>query len=154
MAIQDELKLFVEKFKLENGRIPTQNEIFKATGRAAKTIKSYLIEGVDYAKPLTKLEAAKLGGKKPTGITEVSDDLVKQFKDLKFTHISPTLETTKAGSKMIRVLISGPIANDFKIKSFTGSTEEIYQKRKKDIEDLLLSFKPKFNSLGVAIAII
>ena len=42
---------------------------------------------------------------------------------------------------------------DFKIKSFTGSTEEIYQKRKKDIEDLLLSFKPKFNSLGVAIAI-
>ena len=54
MAIQDELKLFVENFKLENGRIPTQNEIFKATGRAAKTIKSYLIEGVDYAKPLTK----------------------------------------------------------------------------------------------------
>jgi len=43
--------------------------------------------------------------------------------------------------------------NDFKIKSFTGSTEEIYQKRKKDIEDLLLSFKPKFNSLGVGIAI-
>ena len=43
--------------------------------------------------------------------------------------------------------------NDFKIKSFTGSIEEIYQKRKKDIEDLLLSFKPKFNSLGVAIAI-
>ena len=42
---------------------------------------------------------------------------------------------------------------DFKIRSFTGSTEEIYQKRKKDIEDLLLSFKPKFNSLGVAIAI-
>ena len=41
---------------------------------------------------------------------------------------------------------------DFKIKSFTGSTEEIYQKRKNDIEDLLLSFKPKFNSLGVAIA--
>ena len=72
MAIQDELKLFVEKFKLENGRIPTQNEIFKATGRAAKTIKSYLIEGVDYAKPLTKLEAAKLGGKKATGITKVN----------------------------------------------------------------------------------
>ena len=81
-GIADELKDFVEKFKLENGRIPTQNEIIKATGRAAKTIKSYLVEGVDYAKPLTKLEAAKLGGKKPTGVTEVSDDLVKQFKDL------------------------------------------------------------------------
>ena len=43
--------------------------------------------------------------------------------------------------------------NDFKIKSFTGSTEEIYQKRINDIEDLLLSFNPKFNSLGIAIAI-
>ena len=43
--------------------------------------------------------------------------------------------------------------DDFKIKSFTGSTEEIYQKRKKEIEDLLLSFKPKSDSLGVAIAI-
>ena len=43
--------------------------------------------------------------------------------------------------------------DDYEIKSFTGSTEEIYQKRKKDIENLLLSFKPKFNSLGVAIAI-
>ena len=43
--------------------------------------------------------------------------------------------------------------DDYEIKSFTGSTEEIYQKRKKDIENLLLSFKLKFNSLGVAIAI-
>ena len=85
MAIQDELKLFVEEFKRTNGRIPTQNEIIKGTGRAAKTIKSYLVEGVDYAKPLTKLEAAKLGGRKATGITDVSDDLIKQFKNLKFT---------------------------------------------------------------------
>jgi len=43
--------------------------------------------------------------------------------------------------------------DDFKIKSFTGSTEEIYQKRKKEIEDLLLSFEPKSDSSGVAIAI-
>ena len=62
MAIQDELKLFVENFKLENGRIPTQNEIVKGTGKASTTIKKYLIEGTDFAKPLTKLEAAKLGG--------------------------------------------------------------------------------------------
>ena len=75
-GIANELKKFVEKFQIKNNRIPTQNEIVKGTGRAAKTIKSYLVEGTDYAKPLTKLEASKLGGKKPTGITEVSDDLV------------------------------------------------------------------------------
>ena len=35
MAIQDELKLFVEEFKKTNGRIPTQNEIVKATRKKA-----------------------------------------------------------------------------------------------------------------------
>ena len=35
-----------------------------------KQFKSYLIEGVDYAKPLTKLEKAKLGGQKATGINK------------------------------------------------------------------------------------
>ena len=134
-GIADELKEFIEKFKLENERIPTQNEIIKGTGRASKTIKSYLVEGVDYAKPLTKLEAAKLGGKKPTGITEVSDDLIKQFKDLKFTHISPTVETTKAGSKSFRVRFTGPIANDFKDIA-VPATKENLQKITNQIEDV------------------
>jgi len=137
-GIADELKDFVEKFKLENGRIPTQNEIIKGTGRASKTIKSYLVEGVDYAKPLTKLEAAKLGGKKPTGITEVSDDLVKQFKDLKFTHISPSIETTKAGSKSFRVRFTGPIANDFE-DIFLPATEENLQKITNQIDNIATS---------------
>ena len=136
MAIQDELKLFVEEFKRTNGRIPTQNEIIKGTGRASKTIKSYLVEGVDYAKPLTKLEAAKLGGKKPTGITEVSDDLVKQFKDLKFTHISPSVSTAPStGSKSFRVRFTGPIANDFK-DIFMPATEENLQKITNQIDDI------------------
>ena len=135
MAIRDELKLFVEEFKKTNGRIPTQNEIVKGTGRAAATIKSYLAEGIDYAKPLTKLEAARLGGKKPTGITEISDDLVKQFKDLKFTHISPSVETTKAGSKSFRVRFTGPIANDFKDIA-VPATEENLQKITNQIEDI------------------
>ena len=58
-GIADELKKFVKEFFAKNGRIPTQNEIFQGTGRAAKTIKSYLTEGVDYAKPISKTEAAK-----------------------------------------------------------------------------------------------
>ena len=116
MAIQDELKLFVENFKLENGRIPTQNEIFKATGRAAKTIKSYLIEGVDYAKPLTKLEAAKLGGQKATGITKVDSKLVKELKDLKVKGISLSVETSPAG------LVSTERDIPFTFKSFNSFT--------------------------------
>ena len=62
-GIADELKKFVQDFFAKNGRIPTQNEIVQGTGRAAKTIKSYLVEGKDYAKPLSKLEAAKLAAK-------------------------------------------------------------------------------------------
>ncbi len=133
--IEIELKEFVEKFKIKNGRIPTQQEIFKGTGRAAATIKSYLAEGIEYAKPLTKLEAAKLGGKKPTGITQVSDDLIKQFKNLKFIHISPSVETTKAGSKSFRVRFTGPIANDFK-DIFLPATEENLQKITNQIDDV------------------
>ena len=139
MAIQDELKLFIEEFKRINGRIPTQNEIVKGTGRAAKTIKSYLVEGVDYAKPLTKLEAAKLGGRKATGITDVSDDLIKQFKNLKFTHISPTVSTAPStGSKSFRVRFTGPIANDFK-DIFMPATEENLQKITNQIDDIATS---------------
>ena len=93
MAIQDELKLFIEEFKRTNGRIPTQNEIVKGTGRAAKTIKSYLVEGVDYAKPLTKLEAAKLGGRKATGITDVDSKLIKEFNKLKIKGIYPSIDS-------------------------------------------------------------
>ena len=135
MAIQDELKLFVEEFKKTKWKNSNSNEIVKVTGRVAKTIKSYLVEGVDYAKPLTKLEAAKLGGKKPTGIT-VSDDLVKQFKDLKFVHISPSLDTSKAGSKFFRVKFTGPIANDFK-DIFLPATKENLRIIANDIDDIV-----------------
>ena len=106
-------------------RLPTQDEIVKATGRAAKTIKSYFKEGVDYLKPMSKKESAKLGGKKPTGITTVTDDFVKNIKNLKATHISPTIETSKAGSKSIRVKFTGPIKNDFKDINLPATKENL-----------------------------
>ena len=37
-GIANELKKFVKKFQIENNRIPTQNEIFKGTGRALSLI--------------------------------------------------------------------------------------------------------------------
>ena len=117
-------------------RIPTQNELVQATGKAAATIKKYFKEGIDYLKPMDKKEAAKLGGKKPTGITTVSDDLVQQFKDLKATHISPSVETSKAGSKLFRVKFSGPIKNDFK-NIAVPATKENLKIIKKQVDDVV-----------------
>ena len=134
MAIQDELKLFVEQFKLENGRIPTQNEIIKGTGRASKTIKSYLVEGVDYAKPLTKLEAARLGGQKPTGITKVDPKLVKELKDLKVKGISLNVQTSPAGSKSFKVTFDKKL----NLKNiFLPATKENLEKIKTNISEVI-----------------
>ena len=134
MAIQDELKLFVEQFKLENGRIPTQNEIIKGTGRASKTIKSYLVEGVDYAKPLTKLEAARLGGQKPTGITKVNPKLVEEFKDLKVKGIGLNVQTSPAGSKSFKVTFDKKL----NLKNiFLPATKENLEKIKTNVREVI-----------------
>ena len=134
-GIAGELKEFIEKFKLENGRIPTQNEIIKGTGRASKTIKSYLLEGVDYAKPLTNLEAAKLGGRKLTGPLKVDKNLIKQFNELKIKGIYPSFETYKSGSKAFRVKfdkklglkeIGGPATKE-KLKEIKTTVSEVLE---------------------------
>ena len=134
-GIAEELKNFVEQFKLKNNRIPTQNEIFKGTGRAAKTIKSYLTEGTDFAKPLTNLEAAKLGGKKATGITKVNKNLINQFNELKIKGIYPSIETSRAGSKSFRVKfdkklglkeIGGPATKE-KLKEIKTTVSEVLE---------------------------
>ena len=119
-------------------RLPTQNEIVQATGKAAKTIKSYFKEGVDYLKPMSKKESAKLGGKKPTGITTVTDELAENVKDLKATHISPAIETTKAGSKSIRVKFTGPIKNEFKDINLPATKENLNLVKSK-IDDITKS---------------
>ena len=134
-GIAGELKEFIEKFKLENGRIPTQNEIIKGTGRASKTIKSYLVAGVDYAKPLTNLEAAKLGGRKLTGPLKVDKNLIKQFNELKIKGIYPSFETYKSGSKAFRVKfdkklglkeIGGPATKE-KLKEIKTTVSEVLE---------------------------
>ena len=137
---KSEILQIAKDLKEKLGRLPTQTEVAKEADIAIATVKSRLDEGVDFAKPLTKLEAAKLGGKKrpDTAVLEVSDDLVKKFKELKFVHISPSLDTTKAGSKKFRVKFSGPIANDF-ADIFVDATEENLQKIANDLEDIVES---------------
>ena len=96
---------FVEKFKLENNRVPTQTEIVRGTGKAAKTIKSYLEEGVDYAKLLTKAESARLGGRQAGVVKEVDIDafneLKKITKDIKGISIQVTGDKSKSAGLRI-----------------------------------------------------
>lgn len=133
---------FIEKFKLENNRTPTIMEVADGAKSSTASIRKYLEEGVDFVK--TDLsEVGKKGGKKSSVVrgekanvvSEVSDDLVKQFKDLKFTHISPSLETNSAGNKFFRVTFSGPIKNDFK-NIYRSATEENLQSIANEIDDI------------------
>jgi len=113
---KSEILQTAKDLKKKLGRLPTQTEVAKEANIAIQTVKNRLDEGVDFAKPLTKLEAAKLGGRKipDTAVSKVSDNLLKKYKNLKQIHVSPLLATTTAGSKIFRVNFTGPIANDFK----------------------------------------
>jgi hypothetical protein len=149
-GIADELKKFVQDFLAKNGRIPTQNEIVQGTGRAAKTIKSYLVEGKDYAKPLTKLEAAKLAGaksrivrgEKAGVVSEVSEDLVKRAKDLRVRGVSIVVDTNPAGNKFFKLKIT-----DKNIKKFGNeylpATEENLLKLQNKVETITSSSEYK-----------
>ena len=136
-GIADELKKFVQDFLAKNGRIPTQNEIIQGTGRAAKTIKSYLVEGKDYAKPLSKLEAAKLAGaksrivrgEKAGVVSEVSEDLVKRAKDLGIRGVRVISETNPAGNKFFRLKITDKNLQKafYKNKQFTATEASLLE---------------------------
>ena len=132
------MKAAAKKITDELDRLPTQNELVQATGKAAATIKNYFKEGIDYLKPMSKKEAAKLGGKKRTGITEVSDEIVEKFKNLKTTHVSPSVSASKAGSKEFRVRFSGPIKNDFKDLSMPATKENL-EIIKNQVDDVVTS---------------
>jgi hypothetical protein len=135
-----EILEIAKDLKKELKRLPTQTEVANKAGISIQAVKNRLKEGVDFAKPLTKLEAAKLGGRKrpDTAVLEVSDDLVKKYRNLKQTHVSPLLETTTAGSKIFRVSFTGPIANDFKDFSLPA-TEKNFKIIKEKIDDVVTS---------------
>ena len=131
--IEIELKEFVEKFKNKNNRIPTQTEIAKGTGRNAKTIKSYLTVGVDFAKPLTNQEAAKLGGPKLKGPLKADKKLIAELKKLTVKGVSPYVATRTSGSKAFRVRFDkklnipeiGGIANAKTLKEIKDTVNKV-----------------------------
>jgi len=124
---------FVENFVKQNNRQPTIMEIADGAKASTASIKKYLKEGVDFT-VASKLEAAKLGGKKPTGITKVSDKLVKEFKDLKIKGISTSVETTKAGSKSFRIRFDKKLG----LKDiFVPATEENLNNLKSEVAQII-----------------
>ena len=135
-----EILEIAKDLKKELKRLPTQTEVARKAGISIQTVRNRLKEGVDFAKPLTKLEAAKLGGRKipDTAVSKVSDNLLKKYKNLKQIHVSPLLETTTAGSKIFRVNFTGPIANDFKSFSLPA-TEKNFKIIKEKIDDVVTS---------------
>jgi len=141
MAIQDELKLFVKEFKRTNGRIPTQTEIFKGLkekgiGRSVNTIKSYLTEGVDYSKPLTNLEAAKLGGPKIKGPEKVNKKLIKELKNLTVKGVYPYVANYGSGTKGFRIQFDKKLG----LKEIGGpATKETLEKLKTTVSELIES---------------
>jgi hypothetical protein len=141
MPIQDELKLFVEEFKRTNGRIPTQTEIFKGLkekgiGRSVNTIKSYLTEGVDYSKPLTNLEAAKLGGPKIKGPEKVNKKLIKELKNLTVKGVYPYVANYGSGTKGFRIQFDKKLG----LKEIGGpATKETLEKLKTTVSELIES---------------
>ena len=124
---------FVENFVKNNNRQPTIMEIADGAKASTASIKKYLKEGEDFT-VASKLEAAKLGGKKPTGITKVSDKLVKEFKDLKIKGISTSIETTKAGSKSFRITFDKKLG----LKNiFVPATEENLNNLKSQVAEII-----------------
>lgn len=124
---------FVENFVKQNNRQPTIMEIANGAKASTASIKKYLKEGEDFT-IASKLEAAKLGGKKPTGITKVNDKLVKEFKDLKIKGISTSVETTKAGSKSFRIRFDKKLG----LKDiFVPATEENLNNLKSEVAQII-----------------
>ena len=66
MPTVEELRVIAERLKIELGKLPSATEIARQLEGNLSTnfarVTRMLTEGVDYAKPLSKLEAAKLGG--------------------------------------------------------------------------------------------
>ena len=126
---------FVENFIAKNNRPPTIMEIAEGAKSSTASIKKYLKEGKDFT-VASKLEAAMLGGKKPTGITKVDPKLVKELKDLKVKGISLSVETnpTKTGSKSFRVFFDKKL----NLKNISvPATEENLKKIKTTVSEVI-----------------
>ena len=103
---------FIEKFKLENNRLPTIMEVADGAKSSTASIKKYLDEGVDFIK--TDLsEVGKKGGdvtgaKKKTGVTKLDKKAYKELQDLRIKGVSFQVDKGVGGSTGVRITIQNP----------------------------------------------
>ena len=115
MPTVEELRAIAERLKIELGRIPTVTEIARQMEGKLSTnfarVRSMLTEGVDYAKPLSKLEAAKLGGAPiPKHVVRAGDQ--KGLKKLK-NKVDKLNRVNKLDDKGVRFTVSKTSTGNF-----------------------------------------
>ena len=138
---------FIEKFKLENNRLPTIMEVADGAKSSTISIKKYLKEGVDFIK--TDLsEVGKKGGdtsgaKKKTGITKLDNKAYKELQEMRIKGVSFQVDTGVGGSKSVRITIQNPDVSkkffgDQKTLSFSADAKGI-ERAKNLVEQIAVS---------------
>jgi len=115
MPTAEDLRVISEGLKEKLGRLPTITEITRELDGKSSTnfarVKRILTEGTDYAKPLTKLEAARLGGKPIPDHVVMADD-IEGLKELQ-KKINKLNRVNKLSDKAIEFKIYKTQAGNF-----------------------------------------
>ena len=111
-----------ERFDLaDGGRLP-----FKENPQ-----KNFFMGGEEASKKGAEISAAK----RKINVTEVSDSLAKKIKQTKVKGMGVVLESTSGGGKVIRVRMTNPALDVFKINSLPA-TEENLKKIQNHLENV------------------
>ena len=115
MPTVEELRAIAERLKIELGELPSATRIAKQLDGNLSTnyarVTRMLTEGVDYAKPLTKLEAARLGGA-PIAKHIVRADDQEGLKKLK-NKVDKLNRVNKLADKGIKFMVSKTSGGNF-----------------------------------------
>jgi hypothetical protein len=145
---EDDLRVIANNLKKKLGTLPTQTQIANEAGIAIPTVQNRLTEGVDYAKPLTPQEAARLGGikgaeTKTKGLVLAGDeeglaklqkkvDALNKKYNLADKGVSFNVTKTSSGNFGTTIQYKAGVYRDILGKSrSTGSLKELEEELKK-----------------------
>ena len=145
---EDDLRVIANNLKKKLGTLPTQTQIANEAGIAITTVQNRLTEGVDYAKPLTPQEAARLGGikgaeTKTKGLVLAGDeeglaklqkkvDALNKKYNLADKGVSFNVTKTSSGNFGTTIQYKAGVYRDILGKSrSTGSLKELEEELKK-----------------------
>ena len=141
MPTVEELRIISEGLTEKLGRLPSITEIVRELDGNASTnfarVKRMLTEGTDYAKPLTKLEAAKLGGA-PIPKHVVMKDDAEGLKKLR-NKINKLNRVNKLDDKLVSFRVTKTAAGNY--------TPSLIDNKGKGSYGPLDDLKTKFNKI-------